>query len=71
MVAVASELNKGIPEIRVDFYEVDGVAYIGELTLTSACGRMDYFTSSCLKDLGEYCGIAVNELIESGQLKIK
>lgn len=65
MKDLASRLSKGFPQIRVDFYEVDGKVYIGELTMTSACGRMDYFTDSCLSHMGEKCGLAVRRLLAS------
>ena len=29
----AGILSEGIPEIRVDFYEVNGIVFFGELTL--------------------------------------
>lgn len=32
MKALASKLSQGIPHVRVDFYEVDGCVYFGELT---------------------------------------
>lgn len=32
MVRLASKLSKGIPHVRVDFYNVDGKIYFGELT---------------------------------------
>ncbi len=32
MKSLASKLSKGIPQVRVDFYEVDGKVYFGELT---------------------------------------
>lgn len=62
MVRIASELSKGYPQMRVDFYEVDGKVYVGELTLSSAGGRMDYFTEMCLKEMGKLCGCAVENL---------
>lgn len=33
MIQLASKLSKGYPHIRVDFYEVNGKVYFGELTL--------------------------------------
>lgn len=33
MLMLASKLSAGIPHVRVDFYEVDGRVYFGELTL--------------------------------------
>lgn len=32
MQKLASELSQGLPQVRVDFYEVDGKVYFGELT---------------------------------------
>lgn len=32
MKSLASRLSKGLPQVRVDFYEVDGKIYFGELT---------------------------------------
>jgi hypothetical protein len=53
MLRMASELSSGHPQMRVDLYEVGGKVYFGELTLTSACGLMDYFTPEFLLQLGE------------------
>ena len=39
--------------MRVDLYEVGGKVYFGELTLTSACGLMGYFTPDYLRAMGE------------------
>lgn len=38
MVELAQILSKEIPFVRVDFYEVDGKVYFGELTLYPGCG---------------------------------
>lgn len=38
MVDLASRLSQGIPEVRVDFYEVDGKVYFGELTFFDGSG---------------------------------
>lgn len=38
MCALAEELSKGIPQVRVDFYLVDGQIYFGELTLFDGGG---------------------------------
>lgn len=52
MLTIASTLSKGNPQMRIDLYEVDNKIYFGELTLTSACGFMDYFTEDFLNKLG-------------------
>ena len=38
MKRLATELSSGIPEVRVDFYEVDGKVYFGELTFFDGSG---------------------------------
>jgi len=53
MLRMATELSAGFPQMRVDLYEVGGKVYFGELTLTSACGLMGYFTSDYLSAMGE------------------
>jgi hypothetical protein len=53
MIEYAKILSKGFPQIRVDFYEVNGKIYIGELTFTSYGGIMPYFTDECLKIMGD------------------
>lgn len=52
MLNYAKMLSKPFPEVRVDFYEVDGMIYFGELTFTSRSGLMDYFTEDCLLEMG-------------------
>lgn len=53
MLDAASCLSKGFPEVRVDFYEVQGRLYFGEMTFSSLAGRMSYFTDAFLKELGD------------------
>lgn len=38
MLELAGKMSAGIPLVRVDFYNVDGKIYFGELTFTSDCG---------------------------------
>lgn len=38
MYQLAEKLAAGIPELRVDFYEVNGRVYFGELTFFDGCG---------------------------------
>jgi len=52
MLLAASKLSDGFPQVRVDFYETNGILYFGEMTFTSERGRMSYFTESFLKELG-------------------
>lgn len=55
MLGYASILSKGFPEVRVDFYIIDGRIYFGELTFASICAKMDIYTDEYLKELGDQC----------------
>ena len=46
MRSLACELGKGFACARIDFYEVDGNIYFGEITFTDADGLSD-FAPSC------------------------
>lgn len=52
MLEIASRLSTGIPQVRVDLYEVNGKVYFGEMTLTSSGGYMAHFTQDFLDKLG-------------------
>ncbi len=53
MMRAAAILSEGFPEVRVDFYDVSGKLYFGEMTFTSGNGKMPYYTPEFLKELGE------------------
>ena len=38
MIFLAEKLSKGLPHIRVDFYECNGRVYFGELTFYDGSG---------------------------------
>ena len=42
MRELAEKLSKGIPQLRVDFYEVNGKTYFGELTFSHFGGMMPF-----------------------------
>lgn len=42
MKVLASKLSKGFPHVRVDFYEVDGHVYFGELTFFHHTGMVPF-----------------------------
>lgn len=52
MIEASRVLSKSFPQVRVDFYEVAGKPYFGELTFTSLGGYMDYFTPDFLLEMG-------------------
>ena len=53
MIEAAKTLSKGFPQVRVDFYEIKGKIFFGEMTFTSTGGFMRYFTPEYLLELGE------------------
>ena len=53
MLDIASCLSKGIPQVRVDLYEVAGKVYFGEMTMTSSGGYMSHFTQEFLDKMGK------------------
>ncbi|MBO4641764.1 MAG: glycosyltransferase [Bacteroidaceae bacterium] len=55
MLYAASVLSKGFPQVRVDFYEVDGKAYFGEMTFTSSSGVNYFYTDEFRNHLGDHC----------------
>lgn len=52
MFALAEELSRGIPYVRVDLYCIDGQVYFGELTFYPASG----FDAKLLRESDEYWG---------------
>ena len=52
MLDAAARLSKGFPQVRVDFYEVDGKLYFGEMTFTASAGMNSFYTKDFLLELG-------------------
>lgn len=55
MIEYAEKLADGLPQARIDFYNIKGKIYFGEITLTSNYGMMPYYTQSVLDDMGAHC----------------
>lgn len=53
MIAYAKILSKGFPEVRVDFYDIDGKIYFGEMTFTTGYGYRS-------KEYSEYLGSKID-----------
>lgn len=53
MIEIAEKLSEGIPELRVDLYEIGGKIYFGELTFFSSSGFDQTITKEADKILGE------------------
>ena len=54
MKELASKLSKGIPHVRVDFYEVNGKVYFGELTFCHWSGLMPFEPHEWDEKLGDW-----------------
>lgn len=54
MKELAAKLSVGFPELRVDFYEVDGRPYVGELTLFHHGGWMKFEPEKWDRIFGEW-----------------
>ena len=53
MIKMAEDLSKGFPHVRVDLYNTKDRVVFGEMTFTSMCGRIYYFTDNYLMELGD------------------
>ena len=54
MIELAEKLSKNIPFVRVDFYEVNGKVYFGELTFFPGNGLEEFKPEEYDKMLGDY-----------------
>lgn len=54
MIQLAEKLSVNIPFVRVDFYEVDGKVYFGELTFFPGSGFEEFTPESADYELGEW-----------------
>lgn len=57
MIKIAKILSKGFPHVRVDFYEVDGHLYFGELTFYHFSGFMPFQPKEWDNKFGEWLDI--------------
>lgn len=57
MLEYAEVLAKPFPFVRVDFYEVDGKIYFGELTFTPTGCLATYYTDEAQLELGELLNV--------------
>ena len=54
MKTLAEKLSKGMPHLRVDFYEVDGKVYFGELTFFHFSGNVPFEPNEWDYKLGQW-----------------
>ncbi len=64
MIELSELLSKNIPFERVDFYEVDGKVYFGELTFYPGSGLEEFNPDSFDKELGEWLKLPGGVLIK-------
>ena len=53
MISIAEKLAIGIPEVRIDLYEINGQVYFGEMTFFSQSGWDTDITYEADKIMGE------------------
>ena len=54
MISLAEKLSANEPFLRVDFYNVEGKIYFGELTFYPASGMRPWTTEEAYKEIGKY-----------------
>lgn len=59
MLEIATKLSEGIPQVRVDLYEINGKPYFGEMTFTSAGGFMNFYTDKFLREMGDLVDLSL------------
>lgn len=59
MKNLASQLSKGIPHLRVDFYEVNGKVYFGELTFSHWSGMVPFDPPEWDEKMGSWINLKV------------
>ena len=52
MLECARKLSEGLPQARVDFYEVGGKPFFGEMTMTAGGAFMDWYTDDFMLEMG-------------------
>lgn len=54
MIILAQKLSYGIPHVRIDFYEVNGKVYFGEMTFYHLSGFIPFRPSNWDKIFGDW-----------------
>ena len=54
MKKLAAKLSEGTPQLRVDFYEVDGKVYFGEMTFFHCSGMAPFHPDKWDRIFGEW-----------------
>ena len=64
MKKLAEKLSKGIPQVRVDFYEIDGKVHFGELTFCHFAALTPFEPEEWDYKLGEYINLPRKSFID-------
>lgn len=59
MIKLAEQLSGGIPFVRVDFYEIDGKIYFGELTFFPGSGFEEFRPDEWDYKIGEWLRLPI------------
>ena len=57
MINLAAKLSQNIPLLRVDFYEISGKVYFGELTFSHWSGFVPFNPETWDKNLGDWINL--------------
>ena len=57
MLSLAEKLSRNMPHVRVDFYEINGKIYFGEMTFYHWSGLMPFEPTSWDYTFGKYLEI--------------
>ena len=57
MIAFARKLTTGVPQLRVDFYEVNGKVYFGELTFSHFGGIVPFYPAKWDETFGSWINL--------------
>ena len=60
MRELANELSKGIPQVRCDFYEVNGRVFLGEMTLFHWGGTTPFNPRSFDEEMGSWIKLPID-----------
>ena len=60
MKQLAAKLSRGIPHVRIDFYEVGRKVYFGEMTFFHWSGMMPYEPIAWDYKFGEWLKLPIN-----------
>ncbi len=63
MISIAEQLSAGIPLLRVDLYNVNGIIYFGELTFFPASGMENYEPAEWDRKIGDMLVLPNNKCV--------